>query len=193
MKKATQKKIGEIFGAASNMKYPDIKGACIMLGMDFEDVANADFCSLNSFFAENRHRTNPVQDRLHQYEDWVAGQLLSRGYAADNPLVKYRQFSNQPEEDEQDGKLKTALIKKVGVKPDKPPKKEKTEFGIYSGTKKDFVYKKAKLYRERGYDNERALKRTIRKTMEKFPEAKEKSIRIWFRKVSKELDGASKA
>lgn len=192
MKKASQKQIGEIFGAASNMKYPDIKGACIMLGMDFEDVANGDFCTLNSYFAENRHKTKPVKERLQQYEDWVENILLSKGYKADNPLVKYKQFSNAPEEDEEEGKLKAALIKKVGVKKEPKAKREKTEFGIFAGTKKDYVYKKAKLYNEKGFEYDRALKRTIRKTMDKFPDAKEKSIRIWFRKISKELDGTKK-
>ena len=187
MKKATQKKVGEIFGAASNMRYADIKAACIMLGMDFEDVANADFCRLNSYFAENRTKTNPVKARLDQYDEWVSGILISKGYKPDNPLVKYKQFSTPTEDEESEGNIKRVLLKKAGVKPEKRAKKEKTEFGIYAGTKKDYVFKKAKIYSEKGFTIEKALKRVIRKTMDKYPDAKEKSIKIWFRKVSKEL------
>ena len=191
MKKASQKQVGNIFGSASNMKYQDIKAACIMLGMDFEDVANADFFKLNSFYAANKFKSKPVEDRLHSYEDWVQNILIKRGHKQDSPLVKYREFSAKTDEEvggeSYEAKSKRSIAKKAGAKKEPPKKKDKNEFGIYSGTKKDYVYKKTKKYFEEGNPNDKALRRVIRKTIERFDDAKEKSIRIWFRKAWKEL------
>lgn len=161
------------------MKYQDVKDACIVLNMPFEDVSKADWHGLKSYYA--RHYggiENP--ELLEEFDSYTANSLISNGHSPDDPLVKYRPHAEKVGEEEDTTTLDSTPLKTPTALPKKKKgKRERDSFGGFKGTKKSYVYL--------GVSKGATIDKVIDKTLKKFPDAKEKSIRIWFKKATKEL------
>lgn len=152
------------------MTLKDIKRECIIRGMPFEQVVNTDLPNLYYWWQNNSQ--NPIdQSLLDKYDDWLEGELAAIGqHGLIHPSLRFN-YVNKEEE----VKKKTKVIKEK--KPRK--KREKNKLGLYSGTKKAMTYESC----HKGW----SLKKTIRKVKRAFPDAQEKSIKIWYNKATKEM------
>jgi hypothetical protein len=156
----------------NNMTYKDLKKACIIRGLEFEKVASSDIYKLQSWLHNNLG--NPeYQDLLEQYDDWVEEQLLALG-SNDliHPMLRLSYIGER--EEQQKIKPKREKVERVPRQ-----RKEKTEQGIYSGTKKALVYECAL--------KEMNIQNTLKKVKKVFGDnVSEKSVKIWFKKALKE-------
>lgn len=151
--------------------YMNLKRNCIARGMPFIDVMNGDYPRLNSWLHKNIENKADVK-LLEQYDIFIDGQITDPELK--HPTLRTAYIGERAEEQ----KLKTPKPK---IKVDKKPK-EKDENGIIKGTKKSYVIDLVK--------KGKSLDRIITKTIRKFPDAKEKSIKIWVRKQLREMGEA---
>ena len=153
---------------------PNLKRECIKRGLPFEEVGNKGVLQLQSWFLKNYD--NGVDDLLLDlYDRWVTEFLKNRG---SDPILDDPAFRlGRAIEKGADGEY----IKKRKVRsriPKLRAKKPRTEDGLYVGTKKAFTYDCQK----KGLSKED----TIKQVLEQFPEAKAKSIGIWFNKAKRQ-------
>lgn len=168
-----------------NMTFKDLQRRAVILGMPFPDVAQCDVHKLQSFILKSPNVPNP--QLIFEYDKWADNVLETLGYSKDDPLRHYQLRlgfleSNREEEensDEEKPKRRRRAIK--GIKIGKSSiKRVKNSDGILSGTKKSYTYELTKL----GYEKNRIIKKVLRK----FPDASEKSIKIWIRKCKEQLE-----
>lgn len=158
--------------ALTQFKRKDLQRACIIRGMDFAALASSSDLDMQGWFLKNYE--NPVdEDLLAQYDKWFDKFLIKeRGYSrkrnawAFHPSLKMS--FHEPEDEEQE-------VVKPEPKEKKVPKQKDAEVGIYTGTKKALTYKLAK----KGLPFETVCT----KVLKQFPEAQEKSIKIWYKKA----------
>ena len=157
-----------------NLTYNDLKRECISRGMEFEKVTMGDFPTLNNWL--NHNIAKPKDNNLiNEFDDWVDNILISRGRPElVHTSLRLSYVGNKVETDETEKKPKKA---KEERKPKR--KREKTDDGIFKGTKKALVWEMV----AKG----RSLEKTIKRVMRKFPDAKEKSIKIWYNKRKREI------
>lgn len=160
-----------------DMNLKTLKRNCIARGMDFEAVVKSSIPQLESWYL--RHSFNDVDhERLDNYDRWIEAYLMnSRQISPEgklaalfHPQLRMGYFG----EDDEEGKPRLRRIKGITKK---KKRRNKTEDGIYSGTKKALTFECAK----EGLDK----KSTIAKVLAAFPDAKEKSIGIWYNKALK--------
>lgn len=156
-----------------NFTIKDFQRNCIVRGMPFEDMLDADMGSLRVWLHHNAH--NEIKpELLDEFDKWKEGELKKSPNFDESYLHPSLRLGFMGEEDE-DGNVKKKRIK--GFK--KPKKKrERTEDGIYVGTKKALTYACAK--------EDLSLEETVEKVTEVFPDAKAKSINIWFKRAKRE-------
>jgi hypothetical protein len=111
------------------------------------------------------NKDNPELLRL--YDDWLDNELIMGGNG-DLVHSSLRLGYVGDREDDED------KPKKIKPEPKAKVKKEKTAEGIFSGTKKALTFKCEK--------DGKTLEETISMVMENFPDAAEKSIKIWYKK-----------
>lgn len=164
---------------ANQRTYRDMKRMCIVRGMDFEELLRGDFTRLHSWLHKNwGNKIN--EELLTKFDDWMDEELLKGGNAdLIHPNLRLGYISDG-REDENEGSNKIKKKEKTEPK----VKKEKTEDGIFSGTKKALTYSLQKAGE--------SLEDTITKVIEKFPDASDKSIKIWFKKCKRENEKTSK-
>ena len=153
----------------SELSYKDLKIECIVRGMNFPDVIKHDFFGLSNWLY-NHMLVKPEQERLEEYDNWLDSELLKIG----RPELVHRSL-RLGYLDRGDDEMKEVKVKEVKEK--KEPRKKDVN-GLYEGTKKSYTYDCQK----RG----RTLEQTLIKVKRKFPDAKDKSIKIWFNKSKKE-------
>lgn len=176
-----------LFHRLSKLKFQDLKSECIQRGMPFEDIVNSDWHGLKSFIVDNLDGTKDPS-KLEEFENWVEAKLLEKGYDKDDALVTFKEFTSNSNKDErEESKSTAAKDSKVSKKPKgekkaKTKKRQRDDSGLFKGTKKHYVYE--------GVQKGASIEKVIKKTLAKFPDAKEKSIRIWYRKAKKELENA---
>lgn len=162
--------------------YKDIQRRAIVLGMSFPDVVNSDIQGLLSFI----HRSDAVPNPslIDEYDDWMDKHLESIGYDANDPIRSSKLRLGYLGEEKEGGKRKIKRVPGIKKPKEKKPAKERDEFNLWKGTKKSYTFELA----QRGYD----LERVTRRVKKKFPEANEKSIRLWFgaarRAIKKKAD-----
>lgn len=154
----------------SDLTYKDLKIACIIRKMPFDDVLKADFFKLSNFVQQNVMVRQNL-DLLEEYDDYIDSILKERNQ---DELIH--------------NSLRLGYVKKEGddeyipkAAKEKAPKKEprqKDSNGLFKGTMKSYTYELQK----KGKD----LKQTLTKVLRKYPDAKEKSVKIWFNKSKKE-------
>lgn len=168
--------------SASAIKYveslalPNLKRECIIRGLPFGEVGNMSVLNLQSWFL--KHFDNPIDvSSLEAYDLWVEKVLRDRG-CDEALLASTFRLSAVGERAESGEIIKKRRVKLLGPKVKK--KKERTPEGLFKGTKKSFTYELAK---------DPAMNRVeaIKLVQEQYPEAKEKSIGIWFNRARKQI------
>lgn len=153
--------------------YRDLQRKAITLGMPFPDVPVAGVMGLISFI-NSSHTQYPNPDLIQEYDKWVIQQFDNSGMPEDDPLRSSRLRLGFVGETDDEGKIikrkKIPGIKKSKIK---KPARERDEFNLMKGTKKSYTWELAK----KGLEIERVIRRVIKK----FPDANEKSIRLWYR------------
>lgn len=178
--------------ALTKMKYLDLQAAVIIRGMDFQEIVDGDYPRLASFFVKN-YEAKKNKDLLEAFDTWVDNQLKDRGYKKSDPFRKFRRFSALTHDG--DSKVRTRRLKNADLNKTKKPKKERdTQFGIFKGTKKEYTFTQSKdLFEKKGEGNTvKDLQRKfgdqmVERVTKKFPDAKEKSIKIWMKRCLDEL------
>lgn len=174
-----------------NMNYRDLKIACIVRGMEFNDVVEGYHGTLAAYFRQNYGDGGDVE-LLEEFDVWMDQQLAKNNIPADDPLRLFKLSSTlDPETDEL--LLKRRRIRKAGVK---VPKKTKAkaernkDFGVRKGTKKEYTMTVYKKLHDLGknLDSKKLQAKLIDKVMAEFPEANEKSIKIWISQAKKKLN-----
>lgn len=151
-----------------DMTYRDLKKAVIVRGIPFELAAKSDFPALHSWL--HKHMDNDISiNRLDKYDNWVEESLKLIG-RFDNIHPQLR-LGYVGEKSDNEGKI---IIKKTREIKPKKEKREKTETGLYKGTKKALTYESEKA----GL----SIEETVTKVLEVFEDASEKSIKIWYKK-----------
>ena len=155
------------------LTFPNLKRECILRGLQFEMVGSMSVLKLQGWFLH--HFDNPIiKDSLNKYDEWVTNELKSRNA---DPLLYSDAFklgtiiTKDAETGETRRKRGHNRITKVREK------KARTEDNLYVGTKKAYTFSLQKQGLTKA--------EVIEKVIEKFPEAKEKSIGIWFNKAKR--------
>lgn len=168
-------KVKFLAGSGVNLTYRDLKRKAIILGMPFPDALKAGVFDLIGYIQKTNNK--PDLELINKYDDWADKILSDSGIPQDDPIRSSRLrlgFLGEMEDEEQ-GIRKSKRI--PGIKKEKKPKREKDEQGHYKGTKKSYTWECAL----KGFD----LERTKRRVLKKFPDANEKSIRLWYKAALK--------
>lgn len=161
----------------SGFKHRDLQLACILRGLEPHKIVEFDHHKLVSWFIEH-YNNSQDNTNIAIHDAWVEEQLQSRGYKKGDillsPALRFGYVGNIETMD------KPKVIKTHGEL-NIPGKKEKSvideKTGIRSGTKKALSYK---LATEGLQINE-----IIKQVKSKFPDAEEKSIKIWVKRSLK--------
>lgn len=171
----------KIWYEISNFRFKDLQGAALIRGLSLEDAVLMDAPTMSNWvFLHWDDRKD--KKRLITFDKWVDRKLKEKGLKKSNPIRQYKKFSDQYDnpEEEKPKEIKPPKVKKE--------KRQKNEYGIFVGTKKEYVYKLSQsIYDQFGKKYKFQVKVLIKrfsnqlfsKVKEKFTEANEKSIRIW--------------
>lgn len=161
----------DMFKTTGNMTYKDLKRHVVVRGMPFEEVVNGTSPSLTNWLYNNRDKSiDPTL--LDSYDDFIDSKLRESG--AEDLIHPQLRLGYIGERDDEGKTTKTKRVK--GIKKQKR-KKEKTKDGIFKGTKKALTFE----FQQKG----KTLKSTIRRVLKVFPDASEKSIKIWYKKSAR--------
>jgi hypothetical protein len=153
----------------SDFTYKDIKKQCIIRGIDFEEVINGDVLRLSNWLIKNQ--TNTIDESLVlNFDNWLDKKLL-----ADNLNYLIHPGLRLSHINKDDGAITIKANKKIKTL---KPKREKDKSGLYKGTKKQYTFD----LQRKG----KSIDQVITKVSRKFPEAKVKSIKIWFNRSRKD-------
>ena len=156
-----------------HLNLPDLKRACIMRGMPFGEIGESSIPNLQSWYLKNYDL--PVDHRLlEEFDLWCEALLRERG-ADDSMLSPIFRLSSVGARNE-DGEI-TKRKRIRSMVPKIKRKKERTTEGLFKGTKKAFTYELA----QRGLPKAEVMAMV----KEKYPDAKDKSIGIWFNRARK--------
>lgn len=161
-----------------DMKFKDLKRECVSRGMDFEDVIAGNIPKLSNWFRD--HYFDPVLPKLlDQFDDWqeelIRDAMLKKGQDPNTVIHPALRLGYIAEKDEEGNVTKAKRVKLLVKK--KKKKRERTQDGIFQGTKKSLTY----TLQKEGKSKEE----TIKTVLEQFPDASEKSISIWYNKAKK--------
>lgn len=166
--KSRANKLGDMFKASTNMSYKDIKRNCVVRGMPFQEVVDSTIPGLSNWLHHNVN--NEIKPHLlDDFDDWVENLLRERG---SEDLIHPQLRLGFIGEKGDDGEVtKTKRVK--GIKK-KKKKREKTADGIFKGTKKALTFQ----LQQDGV----SMADAVTQVMEEYPDASEKSIKIWWKK-----------
>lgn len=174
-------------------KFLDLQAACISRGMLFEEVVDSDRLRLESWFCKH-FKVKQNKGLLEDFDVWVQKTLMKTGkFQKDDPFIQYKRFSALNENGEV--KATNSIMRKAKIKKEAKPKRERdTKFKIFSGTKKAYTYHLAQdLYDKliHKYDIKQLFKnfstKLVEKVKAKYPEAQEKSVKIWMTRALKAI------
>lgn len=167
------------------MKHKDLVIACVSRGLPPEEVVKLDHNGLGSFFLNNYDNSeNP--ELLVEYDIWVEKELKLRGYkdgdALLSPCLKLGYVGKGDLSDVPKKIIEPGVeTKKIPDEAKEKVKREKDETtGVVVGTKKNLTYTLAQSGME--------LSEAITQVKQQFPDAQEKSIKIWFKRALKEAN-----
>jgi len=162
----------------SSMKHRDLQRACILRGMPSQQMVESDHHKLVSWFIENYDNTQS-EELLINHDGWVEEQLVARGYKKGDvllsPALRFSYVGNIEE-------IEKPKIIKIHNEKEKVhnEKKEKSTVdvvtGIRNGTKKALTYQLT--------ISGLSIEEVIKGVKNKFPEAEDKSIKIWFKRAT---------
>lgn len=158
------------------LNLPSLKRECIVRGIPFEEVCGS-IPQLQTWFLNNYD--NPInKKRLEEYDQWATLLLKSRNCDQSLLAPEFRLGAfilKNAEGGEYRSTGKKSRIPKVRTK------KPRTEDHLMCGTKKAYTFELQK----KGLTKAEVIKAV----QEQFPEAKEKSIGIWFNRAKKLRNG----
>lgn len=161
----------------AHLKHKDLQRECILRGLDFAKIVEFDHHALSNWFYHNFEEPQDLT-KLTLYDVWMEDQLQKRGYKkGDAILAPSFRLGFTPDLDGLP--LKTpgvsTTLKQVAnsaePKEVKPKRTVDETTGVYTGTKKNLTYTLT--------DEGMELSQIIEKVLERFPDAQEKSIKIW--------------
>lgn len=159
-----------------HLSLPNLKRECIMRGLPFQAMGDMSILNLQSWFIKNF--ANPIEPALlESYDLWVEKLLRERG--CDEVMLNPTFRLSAVVERNADGDI-TKRKRVRSLIPRIKKKKERTPEGLFKGTKKSLTYELAK-------DSKMNRVEAIKIIKEKYPEAKEKSIGIWFNRARKQI------
>lgn len=167
------------------MRHKDLQIECIVRGLSFQLAVDYDNPRLANFYYKNFEKEPIGGNILDEYDKWVDEQLEKRGYKKGDVIFDpcFR-LGFTPDITTIEPKKPLESIRhsinivgsKSKVLEEPKVKREKDEdMGIMKGTKKHLTYQLV----EQGLPMDEIIKRVI----EQFPEAKDKSIRIWINRA----------
>lgn len=170
-----------VLKSLAHMRHRDLQKACVERGMDFDEVINSDHHKLVAWYYKNFENTCDP-NLLLAYDIHVDTLLAAAGHDPRHPELRFGYVGNLDE------------VKNVReIKGDKPhvpkasnkPKAEVDEVTkVRKGTKKDMTYTMTRDKKE--------VKEIIKAVMQAFPEAQEKSIKIWHKRALKQMQEEAK-
>jgi hypothetical protein len=166
-----QKHVERLDGIFSKMRYMDLQRECISRGMTPEELVAGDLGTLQSWLIKNWGLPQ-VPDRLTQFDKWRENELTKSGRNGEQ-FVRLGYIGEVDPETNDFNIVKPQPLKKVAIK-----KKRDESTGIFIGTKKALTYQ---CVRE-GL----TIAETIERVKAQYPEAKDKSIKIWAKKAPKD-------
>lgn len=157
----------------SKMRYRDLQRACISRGMKFDDMVNTDIIGLQSYLFHEWHRDADLT-LLDKFDEWRK-EYLEKKHGPGEPFVRLGYLGKSNE----DGGDKEK--KPIREKAPKKPKRERDETlgSIYKGTKKALTFQ--------SIQEGKTIEETIKIVISTFPDALDKSIKIWAKRAAKEL------
>lgn len=161
----------------ANMKHRDLQRACIVRGLSSQDVVNFDHHKLVQWFISNFENAQD-ESLLLAHDLWVEGQLELKGYKQGHHLMSPAlRFSYVGDIEKMDKPkiIKPNVIPKVEDKEKKEKSTVNEETGIREGTMKHMTYELT--------ENNIPITEIIKKVRDKYPNAKEKSIKIWHKRA----------
>lgn len=178
-KKTTRNPKTETFRRENSVRgtLKDIQRQAIALGIPFPDVINNDIWALISYI--NRSDNVPDPSRIDEYDNWIDAHFDEIGIPKDDPIRHpHLRLGYIGEKDEEGNIIKRKRV--PGIKKTKYKKhREKDENNLVKGTKKSYTWELTK----KGLN----LERVIRRVQKKFPDANEKSIRLWHRACLRDM------
>lgn len=163
-----QSELKQLLSAQGNLNYKMLKRHVVARGMPFNEVVSGDIPRLSNWLRVNAGNKIDTS-RLDAFDDWVESQIEDKTMI--HPMLRLGYIG---EKDEDDNVITTKKVK--GFQKTKV-KRERTESGIFSGTKKALTFELVKKGLSKA--------ETIEKVLETFPDAKPKSIGIWYKKAKK--------
>lgn len=157
--------------------YKDIKRKAICLGMPFPDATGADHGRLLSFI--ERTNNEPDTSLIDKYDDYIDEQLAALGYGPEDPMRSSRLRLGYIGETTESGEVRKKRVRGIKKQREKKAPRERDNFNLLKGTKKSYTFELT----EKGY----TLDRIIRRVLKKFPDAKEKSIKLWHTAAKRKL------
>jgi len=154
-----------------NLTYKELKRECVARGMPFDDVIGGDFPNLSHWLLNNMLKPKDDQNII-DFDNYTDKILISRGKG--DLVHRSLRLSYLGPELDNEGEI---IEKKPKVIKEKKAPRERTETGLFKGTKKAYVQE----LQSKG----KTIEQVIIKVTRKFPDAKEKSIKIWFNKFKK--------
>lgn len=164
----------------SKLKIKDLKRECVIRGLAPELVGTLGVPGLESWFVhhfENKIDTN----LLNLYDDYVEGVLKANGKL--DLVYPELRLGYVGEKDEEGNTIKRKRV--PGHAKRKKKNRTKNSDGLFSGTKKALTFELTK----QGLSKEEIVK----KVAIQFPEAKPKSIGIWYNKAKRKLKSAKES
>lgn len=160
------------------MNLKDIKRECVIRGLEFKRIVYFSIPQLTNWLRD--HFYDPTDHKkLDEFDEWfdntLKAELESRGEKIDQYFHPSLRLGYIAETDEDGNVIKRKKARTIIKK--KKKKRERTRDGIFTGTKKAYTFELQKQGKDKAT--------TIKMVMEKFPDASEKSISIWYNKSKK--------
>ena len=160
----------DINNALADMKYQDLQRACIVRGMDFNEMVEGDANRLSVWLNKNWHNKKSTK-KLDEFDEWRHNMMIRLG-KGDEPFIRLGFIGEvDPDTGETISFKRPRKIKKDKVR------RERNEANLLTGTKKSLTFE--------CFKNGISIEDTVEKVTDKFPEAVEKSIRIWYKKFAR--------
>jgi hypothetical protein len=164
-----------------NLTHRELQRECVLRGLESENVVGWSHHKLVSWFHEH---FDDGQDfnRLTLHDAWVDGKLKEKGYkqgdALFSPALKFGYTGDVSKVD----RVKAPKAEKQvpSRSSSKPPVEVDEVTKVRKGTKKSLTYDCA-------VKDKLSLEDTIAAVKEAFPDAEEKSIKIWYKRALREV------
>lgn len=177
-KRKFEREISDVDKFIGPLKYKDLKRECIIRGMEFDEVLSGSLPHLTNWLRFN-FIVAPKYELLDSFDDYqeklIREAMEAKGQDPDDVIHPSLRLGYIAERDEDGNVIKKKRVRTIFKK--KRKKRERTDQGIFSGTKKALTFELQK----QGLTKEEVIKKVI----EQFPDASEKSIGIWFNKSKK--------